>query len=118
MNAKQKKFADYYLKTLNATESAKKAGYSKKTAYSQGQRLLKNDEVCEYLEKRMQKQENKRIASLEEVLEFLTDTMKDRRNKTNDRVKAAELLGKRYAAFTDNTNHTGDIEVVVTIDDD
>lgn len=45
MNVRQQKFCDYYLQSGNATEAAIKAGYSKKTAYSIGQRLLKNVEI-------------------------------------------------------------------------
>lgn len=45
MNAKQEAFVREYLIDLNATQAAIRAGYSKRTAYSQGQRLLKHDEV-------------------------------------------------------------------------
>lgn len=49
---KQKKFADFYIECGNATEAAKRAGYSEKTAYSIGQRLLKNVETSAYIAKR------------------------------------------------------------------
>ena len=49
LTPKQKKFCDEYLIDLNATQSAIRAGYSEKTAYSQGQRLLKNVEIQEYI---------------------------------------------------------------------
>ena len=49
MNTRQSLFVDYYSGCLNATKSALDAGYSPKTAYSQGQRLLKNVEVQEAL---------------------------------------------------------------------
>lgn len=45
LSAKQKLFARAYIITFNATQAAKEAGYSEKTAYSQGQRLLKNVEI-------------------------------------------------------------------------
>lgn len=45
LNDKQRRFAEEYLIDLNATQAAIRAEYSEKTAYSQGQRLLKNDEV-------------------------------------------------------------------------
>jgi phage terminase small subunit len=45
INAKQRKFIDAYLLSMNATSAAKEAGYSKKTAYSIGQRLLKFEEI-------------------------------------------------------------------------
>ena len=42
---KQKRFVAEYLIDLNATQAAVRAGYSEKTAYSMGQRLLKNVEI-------------------------------------------------------------------------
>lgn len=45
MTPKQQRFVEEYLVDLNATQAAIRAGYSEKTAYSQGQRLLKNAEI-------------------------------------------------------------------------
>ena len=45
MNDRQQLFVAEYLKDLNATQAAIRAGYSAKTASSQGQRLLRNVEV-------------------------------------------------------------------------
>jgi phage terminase small subunit len=50
LNKTQKKFCREYLKDFNATQAAIRAGYSKKTAYSQGGRLLKHVEVKEHLD--------------------------------------------------------------------
>ena len=52
LTAKQKIFCDEYLIDLNATQAAIRAGYSEKTAYSAGQRMLKNVEVQKYIEER------------------------------------------------------------------
>lgn len=49
LTAKQQRFVDEYLIDLNATQAAIRAGYSKKTASSQGERLLRNVEVRKYL---------------------------------------------------------------------
>lgn len=67
---KQKKFADFYIESGNATEAAKKAGYSEKTAYSIGQRLLKNVEVSAYIAKRQKEIESERLCTLKEIQEF------------------------------------------------
>ena len=112
MNVRQQKFCDYYLQSGNATEAAIKAGYSKKTAYSIGQRLLKNVEIEKYLSEHQQKEHNSRIATAEEVLEFLSGTMRNEEIGRKERLKAAELLGKRYALFedrreTDETEENG-----------
>lgn len=50
LNEKQLRFCQEYVIDLNATQAAIRAGYSKKTAYSQGQRLLKHDEVQERIQ--------------------------------------------------------------------
>jgi phage terminase small subunit len=53
MNAQQRAFADEYLKDFNATQAALRAGYSEKTAYAQGHRLLKNAEISQHIEARL-----------------------------------------------------------------
>lgn len=53
LNARQQLFVDTYLVTLNATQSALAAGYSGRTAYSQGARLLKNVEIQEAIDERL-----------------------------------------------------------------
>lgn len=55
LNDRQTKFCFEYLKCDNATQAAIKAGYSKKTAYSIGQRLLKHVEIKAYIESKKQK---------------------------------------------------------------
>jgi len=52
MTAKQQRFCDEYLIDLNATQAAIRAGYSEKTAYSAGQRMLKNVEAQKYISER------------------------------------------------------------------
>lgn len=118
MTARVKKFCDEYLVSGNATDAAKKAGYSQKTGYSQGQRLLKNAEVSEYLEKRMQELQSAKIASAEEVLQYITSVVRSENEETKDRLKASELLAKRYGMLTDRVNITGAIPVVICGEDD
>ncbi len=59
MNAKQQRFVDEYLIDLNATQAAIRSGYSAKTAYSQGERLLKHAEVADAVAKAMEKRSQK-----------------------------------------------------------
>lgn len=68
MNERQKHFADEYIISKNATQSAIKAGYSEKTSYSIGQRLLKNVEISEYIKKRTEELFNERSMSIAEAL--------------------------------------------------
>ena len=133
---KKKKFADYYIKTGNATESAKLAGYSAKTAYSSGQRLLKDVEVAKYVEKTMEQLKKDTIADADEVLQLLTSIARGEtydeqvvvdktgthiiKVKVNEkeRCKALELLGKRYKLYTDKVEASGNIGVSISFKDD
>lgn len=96
LSLKQQKFCEYYVELGNATEAAKRAGYSKKTAYSQGQRMLKNVETQKYINELTANTKDKRIASADEVIEFFTSVMRNKEEATKNRLKAAENLAKRY----------------------
>ncbi len=134
MNAKQRKFANEYLIDCNATQAAIRAGYNEKTAYSQGQRMLKNVEVKSYIDEQLGILYSQKIADAKEVLEYLTSVMRGEKTEqtlqlvgdgvqriadievsAKDRLKAAELIGKRYGMFKDNVNV--DVEPVVIMND-
>lgn len=114
MNEKHKAFADYYIETLNATESYKRAYPSCKkdaTARTNASKLLTNTNVQDYIKERLASKENERIASQDEVLEFLTQVMRGEvldqlglETPVKERRSAAVDLGKRYGLFTDNLN--------------
>lgn len=72
LTPKQKKFADEYIKTGNATQSAIEAGYSKKTAQVIGAENLSKPMVKSYIEERMAEIKSKRIMDIEEAVEILT----------------------------------------------
>ena len=124
LTIKQKAFADYYIETGNATESAIRAGYSKKTAAVIGAENLIKPNIKNYIEECMKKLEDERIAKADEVLKYLTSAMRGdideevvvvegegegcssarivkKEISAKDRIKAAELLGKRYRLFVD-----------------
>ena len=134
MTEKQKRFCDEYLIDLNATQAAIRAKYSKKTAYSIGVENLKKPELKKYIEKRMAEKEKDLIASQDEVLKYLTSVLRGESQSTElvvegtgdgcseartvlkepsekDRLKAAELLGKRYGLYTDKVS--ADINIPV-----
>ena len=131
---KQKRFADEYLVDLNATQAAIRAGYKEKTAYSQGQRMLKNVEIKTYIEEQLERLHNKKAADAQEVIEYLTSVLRGesegeelvnefqgdgvskavnvkKKPSEKDKLRAAELLGKRFGIFTDK------IENKVTVSD-
>lgn len=97
LREKQKRFIDYYIETANATESAKRAGYSEKTADRIGHENLKKLEF--FIQERLNHKQSDRIASQNEILEYFTSIMRSNKEDTNDRTKCAELLGKRFGMF-------------------
>ncbi|MHA7967701.1 terminase small subunit [Paenibacillus sp. CAU 1782] len=123
MREQHKAFADYYIETQNATEAAKKAGYSEKTAYSIGSRLLKKVEIDAYIKERMLSKEADRVANQDEILEFLTSVMRGEvqdqmgfETSVRDRKDAAVQLGKRYGMWEDRIKHSGDVGVKIIND--
>jgi phage terminase small subunit len=69
LNNRQRAFVEHYLRTWNASESARLAGYSVKTAYSIGHELLKKPEVVVEIERRLEELK----AGADEVITRLTD---------------------------------------------
>lgn len=123
LTVKQKKFADEYIISGNATEAYKKAGYrvsNDRVANVEGHKLLRNPKVKIYIDERLKILESEKIATQEEVLAYLTSVMRGERTEqtlcsigelgqqvidievgAKDRIKAAELLGKRHRLWTD-----------------
>lgn len=113
LNEKQKAFAEYYAACFNATEAAKKAGYSERTAYSIGQRLLKHVEVQKCLQSLSKSAHSERIATINEVLEYLTDTMRDENEQRKERTKAAQLLREALRDRTEPDEEGSITEIVI-----
>ena len=141
LNARQKAFCEYYVASGNATDAAIKAGYSKSYARDRIHILMKNIGLSRYIEELMQKAQSERIASAEEVLQNLTAMMRGeiqeevivvegegdgvssarimkKQVSAKERIKAAELLGKRHALFTDKTKIEGTLPVMIVGEDD
>ena len=141
LTIKQKAFADYYIELGNATAAYIKAGYKaskRDIAEVEGCKLLRNPKVEAYLKEREKQIESDRIAKAEEVLAFLSASLRGevleevistesidgmikpvilkKQLSAKDRIKAAELLGKRYALFTEKVDLEGNVGVTI-IDD-
>ena len=102
LTPKQKKFCDEYLKLGNATQAAKNAGYSEKTAYRNGADNLKVPHILDYINARQEQIASKDIADIEEIMKYLTDVMRgkikdqfDLDASLSERTKAAQELLKR-----------------------
>ena len=141
LNARQKAFCEFYVASGNATEAAIKAGYSKSYAKDRIHTLMKNIGISRYIQELMQKAQSERIASAEEVLQNLTAMMRGeiqeevivvegegdgfssarimkKQVSAKDRIKAAELLGKRHALFTDKSKIEGTLPVMIIGEED
>ena len=138
LTIKQKAFADYYIELGNATEAAIKAGYNPKTARQIGSMNLTKVDIKSYIDEKMKEIESDRIAKAEEVLAFLSASLRGevleevvstesiegmikpvilkKQLSAKDRIQAAELLGKRYALFTEKVELEGNVGVTI-IDD-
>lgn len=119
MTEKQKRFCDEYLIDLNGTRAYKAAYPSVKsddTAAAAATRMLRNVKVHEYIEQRTEELRSAKTATAAEVMEFLTEVMRNENEGSVSRLKAAELLGKRFGLFTDKVNVSGS-GVVQIVDD-
>ena len=105
MTHRQKAFADIYVTTGNATQSAVEAGYSRRSARTTGARMLANADVAARIAGQIEKLECERIATADEVMQFLSDVMRGRVKDQfgldpalSDRLVAARELLKRFDA--------------------
>ncbi|NLY20067.1 MAG: terminase small subunit [Tissierellia bacterium] len=135
LSIKQKKFADEYIITGNATESAIRAGYSENTARQMGNENLTKPYIKSYIDERLAIIDSEKIADQKEVMEYLTRILRDEETEemivvegdgdgyssakrvdkgisAKDKIKAAELLGKRYGIWTDKVDMTSNLTLV------
>lgn len=139
MTAKQRRFCEEYLIDLNATQAAIRAGYSKKNAQNIASENLTKPIIRKYIDAKMAKKDSELIAKQDEVLRYLTSVLRgesvgteivvegtgdgcseartmQKEPSEKDRLKAAELLGKRYGLFTDKVDINADAELTITVD--
>nr|DAY11181.1 MAG TPA: Terminase small subunit [Caudoviricetes sp.] len=121
LTEKERIFADEYIKTTNATQSAIKAGYAENSASVTGSKMLRKPKVRQYIDGVMEKRSKNTIATADEVLEYLTKVMNGEEKDAfgldasiADRTKAAELLGKRHMLFTEKVKLDAEIEVDIS----
>ncbi len=121
LTPKQKAFADNYIKLGNATEAAKEAGYSEKTARFIGAENLTKPNILDYIKRRTTPTEQKRIASGDEVLQFFTRVMNGEEKDTfgldaslDVKIKAAVELAKRTCDIKE-TKTDGGITIINNI---
>ena len=148
LTEKQRRFVDYYIETGNASEAARRAGYSEKTAGWIGQENLQKPTIKAAIDARLKDLEDKRIAKADEVLQFLTSTLRGEVKEervvvegtgegrsdariikvqvsARDRLDAAKSLLKRYPMQLDAKEHKlrlqkleAEIRAAEQVDDD
>jgi len=95
---KQERFAQAYILHRNATEAAKAAGYAPRSAYNQGYRMLKNDEIVE----RIADLENELVTNIDVIDEIENQyTFAKANGHTNSAIKALELLSRVRGSKSD-----------------
>ncbi len=136
MTDRQKRFCTEYLKDLNATQAAIRAGYAPKYADRSASRTMKNEEVRAQIQRDLDVINKKNIAQAEDVLEYLTKLMRgeifeekimvDEETgeeiilrqpvKVSDRTRAAEHLAKHHKILTDKVDLAGGMDIRVELD--
>ena len=94
LTLKQKRFADEYIISGNATDAAKKAGYSEKTAFTIATENLKKPYIKQYIDQRIKELDDKKIAKQEEVLQYLTSVL---RGESESAIVVVEGCGDGYS---------------------
>lgn len=117
LTPKRERFVAEYLVDLNATAAAKRAGYSEKTAYSAGQRLLKVPEVKAAIREGQEKIAGRLEVTREQVVEELAgiafheaSDAPEAELKVGNKLRALELLGKHLGMFTEKSENSVRVE--------
>ena len=132
LTAKQRLFADEYIKSGNATQSAIKAGYSKRSAQQTGAENPLKPVIKAELDRRNAEIKSAKTADMQEVMEYLASVMRGEQTESvatakgiydnvpvsaKDRIKAAELIGKRHGAWTDKKEISGNMNIDIGMGD-
>ena len=119
MNERQKRFVDFYIKTGNASEAARLAGYSKKNARYIGTELMAKPDISAAITARLKELESKRVADAQEVLEHLTAVVRGELTEEvvtqsgkkfvvevseKDKLKAADMLLKVAGVYREKVD--------------
>lgn len=122
LTQKQKIFCEEYIKTGNASDAARKAGYSPKTAPFIGAENLKKPQISAYIKSRLDEQDAALVADANEVLRFYSAVMRGEiRDQFGldpslaDRIKAADSLAKRLAAAEGKPSADMAVKVIIDV---
>lgn len=143
MTEKQKRFCDEYLIDCNARQAAIRAGYAYSTAKKAAQWINPNNkgnsripfypEMYDYIHSRLNQLDKTNIADAQEVLEYLTSVLRGESSSSvlafcgdggqevvkkspdeKERLKAAQMIGKRYGLFRESIDVGGAVPIVIS----
>lgn len=133
LTRRQMRFVEEYLIDLNATQAAIRAGYSSASAGSIGAELLKKPAIAREIEAALEALRAACVADAQEVLRYLTAVLRgelteqvpllcgegcqrltDKALGAKERLRAAELLGRRYGMFAERVALEGALPVVIS----
>lgn len=132
LTQKQQRFVDEYIISGNATQSAIKAGYSKKTARKIGQENLTKPDILAELKRRNDEIKSAKTMDMQEVMERLASMARgetteetvtnkgeviETATRNSDKLKAMELIGKRFGAWTDKKEINGNLDIDIGVGD-
>lgn len=100
LNARQRKFAEYYAQSGNTVQSAIEAGYSENYANANACKLLENVRVAEYIKQLSDRLKDERIMSAKDRQVALSDIARSAEQDTSDRIRAIDTLNKMTGEYT------------------
>lgn len=110
LNIRQQRFAECYVQSGNAAESAKRAGYSEKFAAQNVDKLLKNTNILNYIKYLSDKMKDERIMSAKDRQIVLSDIANDKNETPTDRIRAIDTLNKMTGEYMQKVEMSGTIE--------
>ena len=132
LTLKQQRFVDEYIISGNATQAAIKAGYSKKTANRIATENLSKPVIKTAIDKRNAEIQSEKIMDMQEVMELLASIARgetteetvtnkgdviETATRNSDKLKALELIGKRFGAWTDKKEISGNLDIEIGMGD-
>ena len=114
LNARQKKFSEFYAQSGNAADSARKAGYSESYAEHRTDEMLRNVEIAEYIKVLSEKIKDEHIMTAKDRQVMLSDIAKDEENEPGDRIRAIDTLNKMTGEYLNKVEVSGSLAAETT----
>lgn len=114
LNARQKRFAEYYAQSGNAADSARKAGYSDSYAEHRTDEMLRNVEISAYIRELTEKAKDKRIMTAKDRQVLLSDIARGSENEPSDRIRAVDTLNKMTGEYLSKVEISGGLDAEIS----